>query len=89
MVETDVRYYRRRACEEMGAANRAVTEAARERRLQLVDLYLQRLAALKEPNPFDEQDFARAFGPSAAAKAKGTVSRSAFAWPGAVTDLRI
>ena len=59
MVESDVRYYRRRACEEMGAARRAVTEAARERRLQLVDLYLQRLAALNEPNPFDEQDFAR------------------------------
>ena len=88
MVESDVRYYRRRACEEMGAARRAVTEAARERRLQLVDLYLQRLAALKEPSPFDDHDFALARGPSAAAKAKGTDPRSAFAWPGAVTDLR-
>ena len=84
MVESDVRYYRRRACEEMGAARRAVTEAARERRLQLVDLYVQRLTALKEPNPFDEQDFALARGPSAAAR-----NRSAFAWPGAVEMPRI
>ena len=84
MVESDVRYYRRRACEEMGAARRAVTEAARERRLQLVDLYLQRLAALKEPNPFDEQDFAKASGLPAAAMAKSADARSAFAWPGDV-----
>ena len=84
MVETDVRYYRRRACEEMGAANRAVTEAARERRLQLVDLYLQRLAALKAPNPFDEHDFARVRGRSGGAK-----DRPAVHWPGAVTDTRI
>ena len=82
MVESDVR--RRRACEEMGAAHRAVTEAARERRLQLVDLYLQRLAALKAPNPFDEHDFARVRGRSPA----GNDRRSAFAWPGTVTDLR-
>jgi len=88
VVESDVRYYRRRACEEMGAARRAVTEAARERRLQLVDLYLQRLAALKEPNPFDDDDFARAYGRSAAAKG-GKDPRSAVSWPGAVTDLQI
>ena len=78
MVESDVRYYRRRACEEMGAARRAVTEAARERRMQLVDLYLQRLAELKEPSPFDEQDFAKASGLPAATRNP----RSAFAWPG-------
>ena len=84
MVESDVRYYRRRACEEMGAAKRAVTEAARERRLQLVDLYLQRLAALKEPSPFDERDFARAHGLPTAARDR----RSAFAWPGDVASPR-
>ena len=39
-MESDIRYYSRRACEEMAAANRAVTEAARERRLQLVDMYV-------------------------------------------------
>ena len=85
MDESEVRYYRRRACEEMGAANRAVTEAARERRMQLVDLYLRRLAALKAPNPFDEDDYARARGPSAAARNR----RSAFAWPGDVAMPRI
>lgn len=53
-MESDIRYYRRRAGEEMAAANRAVTEAARERRLQLVDLYVQRLKALNAPSPFDE-----------------------------------
>lgn len=84
MVETDVRYYRRRACEEMGAANRAVTEAARLRRLQLVDLYLQRLAALKAPNPFEGDDYVRGRGPAAAAKARPAVH-----WPGAVTDTRV
>ena len=84
MDESDVRYYRRRACEEMGAARRAVTEAARERRMQLVDLYLQRLAALKEPNPFDDQDFAKACGLPGAAKGKIVNPRSAFAWPGDV-----
>ena len=84
VVETDVRYYRRRACEEMGAANRAVTEAARERRLQLVDLYLQRLAALQAPNPFDGDDYVRSRGPAAAAR-----DRHAVSWPGAVTDTRI
>ena len=86
MVESDARYYRRRACEEMGAANRAVTEAARTRRLQLVDVYLQRLAALNEPNACDAHEFARARGrPSASGTAKGRADpRSAFAWPGSV-----
>ena len=55
-MESDIRYYRRRACEEMAAATRAVTEAARDRRLQLVDLYVQRLQALKAPSPFSEED---------------------------------
>ena len=53
-MESDIRYYRRRACEEMAAATRAVTEAARERRLQLVDLYLQHLKSLNAPSPFSE-----------------------------------
>jgi hypothetical protein len=86
MIESNARYYRRRACEEMGAAKRAVTEAARERRLQLVDLYLQRLAALQEPSPFDELALGRTRRPSAA---KGADPRSAFAWPGVVATPRI
>ena len=90
-MESDIRYYRRRASEEMGAANRAVTEAARERRMQLVDQYLQRLAALKEPSPFDGQDFTGARGRSAAggnakSRAKRTDRRSAFASLGAAAS---
>ena len=57
-METDIRYYRRRACEEMSAATRAVTPAARERRLQMVRRYLDHLKALNAPLPFDEQHFA-------------------------------
>jgi hypothetical protein len=56
-VESDVRYYRRRASEEMAAAGRAVTEAARERRLQLARVYLQRLGAPDGGSPvFDWLD---------------------------------
>ena len=57
-METDIRYYRRRAYEEMSAASRAVTSAARDRRLQLVSLYLERLEALNAPCPFDERQLA-------------------------------
>jgi len=52
-VESDIRYYRRRACEEMSAATRAVTDEARERRLRLVDLYVRKLEELKVPSPFN------------------------------------
>jgi hypothetical protein len=56
-VESDVRFYRRRASEEMAAAGRAVTDAARERRLQLARIYLQRLDALGDgPAVFDWPD---------------------------------
>jgi hypothetical protein len=51
-LETDIRYYRRRACEEMSAASRAVTPQARERRLQLVGMFVERLKALNAPSPF-------------------------------------
>jgi hypothetical protein len=77
-VEGDIRYYQRRACEEMRAATRAVTEPARERRMQLVDLYLQRLEAMKAPSPFADQDPPRMHG--------ARDSQSAFAWPGALAD---
>ena len=82
-MEADVRYYSRRACEEMGAARRAVTQAARERRLQLVDLYLQRLEALEAPSPFTHGHFTRALEP-----ASGLLDRSAFDWSGAATRQR-
>jgi hypothetical protein len=46
-VESDVRFYRRRANEELAAANHAITAAARDRRLQLADSFLQRLRAVE------------------------------------------
>lgn len=42
-VEPDERYFRRRASQELAAARRAVTDAARERRLMLANSFLQRL----------------------------------------------
>ena len=42
-MESDARFYRRRATEELAAANRAVTQAARERRMQLAQVFLDRL----------------------------------------------
>lgn len=70
-METEIRYYRRRACEEMSAASRAVTPAARERRLHLVGRYLDHLKELNAPSPFDEQQFAV------------LLDKSAFDWPAA------
>ncbi len=42
-MEPDTRFYRRRASEELAAASRAVTEAARDRRMQLAEVFLRRL----------------------------------------------
>jgi hypothetical protein len=42
-VEPDARFYRRRASEELEAAQRAVTPAARDRRIQLARAFLNRL----------------------------------------------
>jgi riboflavin biosynthesis pyrimidine reductase len=42
-MESDARFFRRRANEELAAAGRAVTEAARDRRLQLAGIFLERL----------------------------------------------
>jgi hypothetical protein len=61
-MESDARYYRRRACEELSAADRAVTSAARDRRLQLVGLYLGKLRELDEPSPFNERELMRRLG---------------------------
>jgi len=38
-MESDYRYYSRRACEESQRARKAVTDAARERHLELADLF--------------------------------------------------
>ena len=42
-MEPDDRFYRRRAAEELTAASRAVTEAARDRRVKLAQAFLARL----------------------------------------------
>ena len=46
-MESDVRFFRRRASEEMAAAGRAVTDAARERRMILARSFLQRVKDLE------------------------------------------
>jgi hypothetical protein len=46
-MESDARFFRRRANEELAAAGRAVTEAARERRLVLAGAFLDRLKAVE------------------------------------------
>jgi hypothetical protein len=45
-MESDIRYYMRRLCVERAAAERALTAEARTRRMQLVESYVQKLAAL-------------------------------------------
>ena len=42
-VESNARFYRRRATEELSAAHRAVTQAARERRIDMAKRFLDRL----------------------------------------------
>jgi hypothetical protein len=75
-LEPDIRYYRRRACEEMSAAARAVTPEARLRRLQLVGVYLEHLKALNAAPPFDELQFAGMLDSSPAQP----LPQSAFSW---------
>ena len=57
-MESNVRYYRRRANEELAAASRAVTDAARERRMILAGIFLQRLKAVEttDASVFDWAD---------------------------------
>ena len=45
-MESDVRFYRRRASEELAAASRAVTDAARERRMMMAGIFLERLKSI-------------------------------------------
>jgi hypothetical protein len=46
-VESDARFYRRRANEEIAAAGRAVTQEARARRMLLAGIFLDRLKDLE------------------------------------------
>ena len=50
-MESDQRYYWRRASEELSAAARAVTPEARLRRRQLAETYVRKLQAIA-PNVF-------------------------------------
>lgn len=52
-MESDARFYRRRATEELAAANRAVTPAARERRTQLAQQFLDKLGSSDDAILFD------------------------------------
>jgi hypothetical protein len=52
-VESDARFYRRRANEEIAAASRAVTAEARERRILLAGIFLDRLKDLERRSAFD------------------------------------
>ena len=47
-MESNDRFFRRRANEEMNAASRAVTEAARERRMRLAGIFLERLKTAQQ-----------------------------------------
>jgi hypothetical protein len=62
-VESDIRFYRRRASEELAAASRAVTESARERRMMMAGIFLERLKAL-DPAAISEQLIAAERGPA-------------------------
>ena len=55
-MEHDSRYFWRRAVEELSAARRSLTPAARERHQHLVKLYLDRLAQLGAPKPFTHRE---------------------------------
>ena len=55
-MESDVRFFRRRANEELAAAGRAVTEAARARRLVLAEAFLERLRAVEATATATELD---------------------------------
>lgn len=50
-MESDIRFYRRRVSEELTAAGRAVTEAARERRMMMAGIFLERLNGLEGGAP--------------------------------------
>ena len=78
-MESDARYYRRRACEELSAADRAVTSAARDRRLQLVGLYLDKLRELDEPSPFSERELMRRLD----------AGRPALVWPSPIPESQL
>ena len=57
-MEPDVPYYTRRISEELAAADRAVTGAARLRRLQVIEGYLGHLERIGERLPISRDELA-------------------------------
>ena len=55
-MESNSRFFRRRANEELAAADRAVTPAARARRMQLAGAFLQRLTAVEAEALLSERE---------------------------------
>lgn len=64
-MESNARYYWRRVCEELAAASRAVTPAARKRHEELVWLFVRRLKDLKAACPYTDQELAQMLGTTA------------------------
>ena len=62
-MESNIRFFRRRASEELAAANRAVTESARERRMILAGVFLERLKMLEAGGPMTDAGAAD-YGPA-------------------------
>jgi len=59
-MEADIRYYWRRAVEELAASRRSITPQARERHRHFGQLYLERLGELGANLPFDPTELAEA-----------------------------
>jgi hypothetical protein len=59
-MESDARFYRRRVNEELAAANRAVTQAARERRMVLAGIFMDRLNTVRTTGSAAQIEFADA-----------------------------
>ena len=72
-MEPDARFYRRRAAEELAAAQRAVTPAARDRRVQLAKSFLSRLG------PHEAKDMLFEWGIPMEDDKAGRVRRSTYA----------
>jgi len=58
-MEPDTLYYQRRITEELAAARRAVTGAARLRHFQLIEAFAARLEALGYPAPIAKDELER------------------------------
>jgi hypothetical protein len=61
-VESNSRFFRRRANEELAAADRAVTQAARDRRIQLAGAFLHRLRAVEAEASLSDREMQALIG---------------------------